>query len=786
MKIICALALFTLLSFAQDSASLSGRVIDPGGGVVPGATIVVRNVGTGAAREIQTGADGTYRVDSLPAGQYTIQAEVVGFEADLITVRLASGDRKSFDPLIRPASQAQQITVTATRSVEAIAAVPGSVSVVDANQLQQQIGVSRNIADTLGRLIPGLPPSSQAMSIYGQTMRGRNYAVLIDGVPQSTTRNVTRDLQTIDPAAVERIEVVRGATSIYGDRAAGGVINIITSNPQAGAPRFTTSTGMDTSLSHPSGSLGGYARQSVSGVKNWFEYSFAGAYQRTGGAFDAEGDRIPPDPFGQGGLADAGSQDLFAKLGFRRGRQHLRPSLNYFRMKQGSEYAFDPTVNRFAPGTVKSRTRRGLEMDDPQGTNNVVYNLDYTNQRVFGSRVHAQSYHRDYRTVFGPFDGRGIAIWGNRLRQSWLESSRSGGRLDIETPIAERATLLWGSDFSRERTLQPVNTIDEAAYDRSGGLLVRKIGEAVWVPPIKQGNIAGFGQLEWKPMERVTLRGGLRHELIRATVNDFTTLAGNRLNGGTLRYSDTVYNAGAVVSAGAGFNVFGNFSQGFSAPDIGLALRGAPAGSSLSTIAFQAQKVNSYEAGVRHYARLVQSSVSAFYTNSKLGTSSGGFNQPVVRAPERIYGFEATTDVQPTSRVSVGGTATWLEGRTDPTFSARWTWLNSFRIAPLKLTTYVDHQTTSRWHNRLQGIYSGSRKRFGNRNVFGERDVLSYVTFDWLSSIRAGRGSIQVSVENVLNRQYFTREAQLLWSGRNDSYSAARGAVLAIGYRFSY
>lgn len=409
-----------------------------------------------------------------------------------------------------------------------------------------------------------------------------------------------------------------------------------------------------------------------------------------------------------------------------------------------------------------------------------------TNQKLFGSRVHGQAYYRDYRTVFGPFDGRGIAIWGNRLRQSWLESSRSGGRVEIETPMAKSAKLLWGSDFSRERTLQPVNTIDAALYDQSGGLVVRKIGEALWVPPITQSDAAVFAQTEWKPIERLTLRGGLRYQAIRASVNDFTTLAGNRLTGGTLRYADVVYNGGAVLSLGRGYNVFGNFSQGFGAPDIGLALRGAPAGSSLNTIAFEAQKVNSYEAGVRHYARSVQSSLSAFYSDSKLGTSSGGFNRPVVRAPERIYGFEASTDIQATARLSVGGTASWLEGRTDPSFSGNWTWLNSFRIPPVKLTAYADHQTTSRWHNRIQGVYSGSRKRFGNRNVFGERDVLSYMTFDWISSIRARRGSFQISVENILNRQYFVRESQLLWSGRNDSYSAARGAVLAIGYRITY
>lgn len=780
------LVLFSTVVFAQNTASLSGRVLDSTGAVLPGAKVTLRGSTINGGRETATNADGTYGIEALPAGSYVVSAELAGFAPSSVSVTLGTGQQRTVDAVLQPVLQAQQVTVTATRSVESIAAVPGSVAVVDESQLQQQAGLSRNLADALGRLIPGLPPSSQAMSIYGQTMRGRNYAVLIDGVPQSTSRNVTRDLQTIDPAAVERIEVVRGATAIYGDRAAGGVVNIITKEPQAGAPRFSTAVGGDMSLSHPGGSLGGYARQSVSGLRNWLEYSFAGAFQQTGGSFDADGDRIPPDPFGQGGLADSGSQDLFAKLGFKWGQHHLRPSVNYYRMRQDSEYAADPSVNLFPPGTVKARTRYGLEMDDPQGTDNTVYNLDYTNRRVLGSLVHGQAYHRDYRTVFGPFDGRGITIWGNRLRQSWLESSRSGGRLDVETPISERITLLWGSDFSRERTLQPVNTIDEQAYDQTGGLAIRKIGEAVWVPPIVQRNAAVFGQLEWKPVQRLTLRSGIRHEQIRASVNDFTTLAGNRLTGGTLEYGDTVYNAGAVFAVSAGLNVFGNFSQGFGAPDIGLALRGAPAGSALNTIAFEAQKVNSYEIGVRHYARLVQSSASVFYTNSKLGTSSGGFNRPVVRAPEKIYGVEATIDAQPVSRWNLGGTATWLEGRTDPSFSGNWTWLNSFRIPPVKLTAYVDHQTTGRWHNRLQGLYSGSRKHFGNRNVFGERDVLSYLVFDWISSVRAGRGDIQLSIENLLNRQYFVRESQLLWSGRNDSLSAARGTVIAIGYRITY
>jgi len=263
MRFLCTLTLLSTALFAQNTASIDGRVIDPTGAVVPGATITVRSSGVSHTREMQTNSEGTYRFQSLPPAEYTISAYVTGFQSEAVAVRIAAGEQRKFDALIRPASQAQQVTVTATRSVESIASVPGSVSVVEDKQFHQQMGLSRNIADTLGKLVPGLPPSSQAMSVYGQTMRGRNYAVLIDGVPQSTSRNVTRDLQTIDPAAVERVEIVRGATSIYGDRAAGGVINIITKNPQAGVPRFSTATGIDTALSHPSGSLGGYARQSV-------------------------------------------------------------------------------------------------------------------------------------------------------------------------------------------------------------------------------------------------------------------------------------------------------------------------------------------------------------------------------------------------------------------------------------------------------------------------------------------------------------------------------------------
>ncbi|MCV5264136.1 TonB-dependent receptor plug domain-containing protein, partial [Escherichia coli] len=63
---------------------------------------------------------------------------------------------------------------------------------------------------------------------YGQNLRGRAMLVMIDGVSLQSSRPISRQLDAIDPFNIERIEVLSGATSIYGAGATGGVINIIT------------------------------------------------------------------------------------------------------------------------------------------------------------------------------------------------------------------------------------------------------------------------------------------------------------------------------------------------------------------------------------------------------------------------------------------------------------------------------------------------------------------------------------------------------------------------------
>jgi iron complex outermembrane recepter protein len=788
-----AIVLLILLSAGVGAQSMSsvvaGRVLDQNGDAVVGALVTLDPDSIGTARRVESGADGSFRFGGIPAGEHTLRVSAPGFSAAERTLTVSVGAAVSSDFTLRTSSLSADVTVTATRTIESVAAVPGAVTVLDREQVRDQADLSNSVSDALGKLVPGLSPGSQSLSTFGQTLRGRNALVLIDGVPQSTNRNVSRDLTTIDPSAIERVEVIRGATSVYGEGATGGIINIITRRPAEGRLDLTTDFGFNASLSHPSDSLGGWVRQTASSKLGRFDFLVSGSFDRAGGVFDADGDRIPPDPHGQGGPADTDAVNLFGKFGLDLTRsQRLQFTVNRFASEQETGYASDPTVNSLPALSQKARAIPGLQLDEPQDTTNNVFNLDYSNGDLFGSRLQAQVYRREYLTRFFPFDGRAFPVFGRTIYQSRLDSKKSGGRLAVETPVQRRTglTVVYGLDYANEHTAQHASLKDPAAFDQSGGLIFRTVGDRAFVPLIQQRNTGAFAQVEWKKLERAVLRGGLRHERIRVRIDDFTTIAGAPITGGDLSYTDTLFNLGGVVYATDQISLFANFAQGFSAPDIGLTLRGAPRGASINTLPFAAQKVDTYETGVRGFWAKAQGSLSLFYNRSDLGTSSGGFNQPVVRAPERVYGMEATLDVQPASRLRAGSSLTWLEGKSDPNLDGVYTYLNSYRIPPVKLTAYVEHDTTARWRNRLQLLYSGERARFGRSVAFGERAVEDYATLDYLGSVRLPKGRLRFGVENLLNRQYFVRESQLLRTGGNASYAAAQGATVTVGYSIDY
>ena len=123
----------------------------------------------------------------------------------------------------------EEVVITAGRKMEYINKIPSSVTVITQKQIQEQLTFTNDLSHIIGNLVPGISVSNNKSTNSGQTLRGRTALVLVDGIPQSTPlMNGARDIRTLDPSVIERIEVIKGATSIYGNGAGGGIINYIT------------------------------------------------------------------------------------------------------------------------------------------------------------------------------------------------------------------------------------------------------------------------------------------------------------------------------------------------------------------------------------------------------------------------------------------------------------------------------------------------------------------------------------------------------------------------------
>lgn len=140
----------------------------------------------------------------------------------------------------------ETMVVTASRSQQLLNDVPRSVTVIDQEQLQSQLNQSRSINDVLSTLVPGMGTSVHGnLSSKGQNqIRGRRVLLLIDGVAQNNSfLDFGQELSAIDPQNVERIEVIRGGSAVYGLGAQGGIINVITKMPEEGAVEYRTKVG---------------------------------------------------------------------------------------------------------------------------------------------------------------------------------------------------------------------------------------------------------------------------------------------------------------------------------------------------------------------------------------------------------------------------------------------------------------------------------------------------------------------------------------------------------------
>jgi len=672
-----------------------------------------------------------------------------------------------------------ELIVTATRTEQASPSVPRSVTVIDRETIEQQTTLSRDLGDTLTQLVPGYGFSNQTATDFSQTLRGRSPVLLIDGVPITENRGYGRDLRSIDPEAIERIEVVRGASAIYGSQGAGGIINIITRTPSEEAFTASVELGFSSSLVNVNEeSFGHFTSYGLSGSDGELDYRFNLAWEDTGAFFDSDGDRIALAR----SLEDSDNINILGKIGTDFAEnQRFQLTVNHFQAETDKDHL--PRENP-EPGLQKAVAEEVGEIEyqggEAPGNENTVVTLDYRHDDFLNSELQGQFYYQDFFLAFpgGPF--------GSVIAQTQGDSRKLGGRVQLNTPLSEQANLLWGVDYVDEETAGPIVIFDSKVFNESEGRIFDAIEQTFDIPPYNLENLGLFAQADWQINSNWSLNGGVRYDNIGFEVDDFTSFrTGVSASGGDLSFDDVTFNVGTVVSLSEETSLFANFAQGFSVPSFGFILRSPAPGFSVSLFDLtEPIQVNNYEIGFRGNWSTLQMSLAGYLSTSELGASfvqnPDGLLE-VTRSPEEIYGIEATIDFQPSGNWELGGTFTWQEGENTETDEA----LSSRRIPPVKLTAYVENQTTSQWRNRLQLVYAGDRDRAFEDDI-DRVAVEGYLSVDYISQITFGAGELQIGVENLLNADYFPIGGQLIAPFVESSLNQARGRVINVQYQLEW
>jgi hemoglobin/transferrin/lactoferrin receptor protein len=124
-----------------------------------------------------------------------------------------------------------EIIVTARGYASEIKKVPGGTGVISSNDIH--FIQPSSISDAL-RVIPGVTKSSDSPWGSEVNIRGSsraNVVFLVDEIRLNTATDIGAQFGTVDPASVERVEILKGPiSSLYGSGTMGGVVNVITRN----------------------------------------------------------------------------------------------------------------------------------------------------------------------------------------------------------------------------------------------------------------------------------------------------------------------------------------------------------------------------------------------------------------------------------------------------------------------------------------------------------------------------------------------------------------------------
>ncbi len=238
-RILCSFGLVFVWALAplagaqQTTGTIAGRVLDPQGSAIPGATVTATNTQTGFSRGTVSDTEGLYRLAALPVGTYDVKVELQGFatiEQKGLQVSVGQTVDANFD--LKVAGLTETVTVSSDSTL--IQTTSSSVGgLVDVQHIESLPLNGRQFAN-LALTIPGVglgfhsdPTKSTQFSPQIAGGNGRNVNYLIDG-GDNNDDTVGGLLQLFPLEAIQEFNFQTARYKAEYGRSNGGVMNIVT------------------------------------------------------------------------------------------------------------------------------------------------------------------------------------------------------------------------------------------------------------------------------------------------------------------------------------------------------------------------------------------------------------------------------------------------------------------------------------------------------------------------------------------------------------------------------
>ena len=563
----------------QAGAAIRGTIQDESGAVLPGVTVMARNVATGGSRSTVSDARGVYEIAQLEAGSYEVQGVLPGFRSEVVAVTLSAGATQTGDVVLEIAPLAE--TVTVMRTDQDLSAVPQSVAVVQRDQIEY--AQRRTSLDEALRGIPGLFVQNRrnyglsggiGLSIRAPQPRFglRGLAIIQDGIP-ITTADGTTEPGNVDLGSVGRIDVVRGPSSVLYGNAAGGVINLNTT--------FDTSRRLTITPDIQFGSYG-YNRQQVRVDGGNAGTQFMGSVSR----FETDG-------FRQNSAAEITQANVVVRQVLSP-RTEIRGVFNLYDAPFAESASFlneedaraDPVRGPDGECLSGACLARGVALarhwgeGTTQGQGGLTVEHRFSDAQMF--RATGWGMWRDLAAI-GAFQNIELSRTGFGFRSEYIGETQVGS---VGIEVAAGLDISSQNDDRQEfGQVAPTAAGGDAT---NGALRVDQTEDVLSAGPFAQVTIA--------PNDRVQLTAGVRWDYYDFSAGDRKLDDGDQSGDRTM---DAVSpSVGVTVAAAPGVNIFTSFATAYETPTT-VELSNTPTGDGGFNQDLEPQDLRSFEVGVR-------------------------------------------------------------------------------------------------------------------------------------------------------------------------------------------